>query len=141
MEVAKVRSNPSRESSEQKLKDSKLSFFTKAPVKPEESGHSRVHGEGSDAPLPLHERRLLPAGTEPFHQIVTSLCCTTLFQRMRQQQLFEITGMDGNDYTFTLSGIGREQAAKRFLICHYIGPAPVSFRHTPRPSAARTSGS
>jgi energy-coupling factor transporter ATP-binding protein EcfA2 len=50
----------------------------------------------------------------------------TLFQRMRQQQLFEITGMDGNDYTFTLSGIGREQAAKRFLICHYIGPAPVS---------------
>jgi hypothetical protein len=50
----------------------------------------------------------------------------TLFQRMRQQQLFEITGMDGNDYMFTLSGIGREQAAKRFLICHYIGPAPVS---------------
>ena len=34
--------------------------------------------------------------------------------------------MDGNDYTFTLSGIGREQAAKRLLICHYIGPAPVS---------------
>ncbi|MBI5581712.1 MAG: AAA family ATPase [Deltaproteobacteria bacterium] len=50
----------------------------------------------------------------------------TLFQRMRQQQLFEITGMDGNDYMFTLSGIGREQAAKRFLVCHYIGPAPVS---------------
>jgi hypothetical protein len=45
---------------------------------------------------------------------------------MRQQQLFEITGLDGTDYTFTLSGIGREQAAKRLLICHYIGPAPVS---------------
>jgi hypothetical protein len=50
----------------------------------------------------------------------------TLFQRLRQQQVFEITGMDGNDYTFTLSGIGREQVAKRHLTCHYIGPAPVS---------------
>jgi hypothetical protein len=49
----------------------------------------------------------------------------TLFQRMRQQ-LFEIAEMDCNDYTFTLSGIGREQGAKRLLICHYISPAPVS---------------
>jgi hypothetical protein len=47
-----------------------------------------------------------------------------MFQGMRQQQLFEITGMDGQDYTFTLSGIGREQAAKRLLICHYIGSRP-----------------
>lgn len=49
-----------------------------------------------------------------------------LFQRMRTQQLFEITGMEGNDYRFTLSGPGRELAAKRFLICRYVGPAPVS---------------
>jgi energy-coupling factor transporter ATP-binding protein EcfA2 len=51
-----------------------------------------------------------------------------LFQRMRQQQLFEITGMNGNDYIFTLSGIGREHAAKRFLISHYVGPVPVSLK-------------
>jgi hypothetical protein len=50
----------------------------------------------------------------------------TIFQRLRGQQFFEITGMDGNDYIFSLSGIGREHAAKRFLTCHYIGPAPVS---------------
>jgi len=37
-------------------------------------------------------------------------------------------------------GIGREQAAKRFLICHYIGPAPVSVSLTPLRFAARTSG-
>jgi hypothetical protein len=50
----------------------------------------------------------------------------TVFQRLRGQQLFEISGMEGSDYIFSLSGIGREHAAKRFLTCHYIGPAPVS---------------
>jgi len=49
-----------------------------------------------------------------------------LFQELRQKQLFEISGMDGNDYVFTLSGIGRDLAAKRFTISHYSGPAPVS---------------
>ncbi len=51
-----------------------------------------------------------------------------LFQRLRQQQLFEITGMKGNDYHFTLSGRGRELAAKRFNISHYSGPVPVSVK-------------
>jgi hypothetical protein len=37
-----------------------------------------------------------------------------------------VTGMEGNDYVFRLSGIGRDLAAKRFLISHYAGPAPVS---------------
>ncbi len=49
-----------------------------------------------------------------------------VFQELRQQQLFEVTGMDGNDYFFALSGIGRERAAKSFLNCQYVGPAPVS---------------
>ncbi|UCD82125.1 MAG: hypothetical protein JSW26_12075, partial [Desulfobacterales bacterium] len=51
-----------------------------------------------------------------------------VFQRLRQQQLFEVTGMKGNDYHFTLSGIGRELAAKRFNISHYSGPVPVSVK-------------
>jgi len=76
-------------------------------------------------------RFLYTKGTSSLRELSGSLKLSfpllhRLFQRMRQQQLFEITGMDGNDYLFTLSGIGREQAAKRFLICHYIGPAPVS---------------
>lgn len=50
----------------------------------------------------------------------------TAFQQLRRQQLFEVTGLKGSDYTFTLSGLGREHAFNRFSICHYIGPAPVS---------------
>jgi len=51
-----------------------------------------------------------------------------LFQELRQKQFFEVTGMEGNDYVFMLSGIGREMAAKRFTISHYSGPAPVAMR-------------
>jgi len=125
MELAKVRANPTRESSEQKVKDSKLSFLPKAPVKPEEL----------DIPVSMAEdlmlRYLYTKGASSLRELSRSIKLTfpllhTLFQKLRQQQFFEITGMDGNDYMFTLSGIGREQAAKRFLICHYIGPAPVS---------------
>jgi hypothetical protein len=49
-----------------------------------------------------------------------------VFQQMRQRQLFEVTGLNGKDYTFTLSGIGREHAFNRLQICHYSGPAPVT---------------
>jgi len=49
-----------------------------------------------------------------------------VFQQMRQRQLFEVTGLNGKDYTFKLSGIGREHAFNRLQICHYSGPAPVT---------------
>ena len=49
-----------------------------------------------------------------------------LFQQLRQKHFFEITGMDGNDYIFTLSGTGRDMAEKRLAVSHYCGPAPVS---------------
>ena len=51
-----------------------------------------------------------------------------LFQNLRKQQLFEVTGMEGNDYNFILSEKGRDLAAKRFGVCHYVGPAPVSLK-------------
>jgi hypothetical protein len=53
----------------------------------------------------------------------------TMFQQLRKRQLFEVTGMEGNDYAFTLSGIGQEYAFNRFNICHYSGPAPVSVKN------------
>jgi hypothetical protein len=53
----------------------------------------------------------------------------TVFQQLRKRQLFEVTGMEGNDYTFTLSGSGQEYAFNRFKICHYSGPAPVSVKN------------
>jgi hypothetical protein len=49
-----------------------------------------------------------------------------VFQQMRQRQLFEVTGLTGKDYAFTLSGSGREHALNRLQISHYTGPAPVS---------------
>jgi predicted ATPase with chaperone activity len=49
-----------------------------------------------------------------------------VFQQMRQRQLFEVTGLNGKDYAFTLSGIGKEHALNRLQISHYSGPAPVS---------------
>jgi hypothetical protein len=114
-----------RGSSQRKPQDSKLSFFPNAPLKP----------EGLDIPVSMAEdlmlRYLYTKGASSLRDLSGALKLSfpllhTLFQRMRQQQFFEITGMDGNDYLFTLSGIGREQAVKRFLTCHYIGPAPVS---------------
>ena len=115
----------SKKSSEKEPQDSKLSFFPKAPATPEEL----------DIPVSMAEdlmlRYIYTKGASSLRELSRSIKLSfallhTLFQRMRQQQLFEITGMDGNDYAFTLSGIGREQAAKRHLTCQYIGPAPVS---------------
>ena len=51
-----------------------------------------------------------------------------LFQQLRQRQFFEIVGMEGNDYNFTLSDQGRAYAEKRFYVCQYAGPAPVSVK-------------
>ena len=108
-------------------RDSRVVFLPKAPIKPEDL----------DVPLSLVEdivlRYLYTKGTASLREVSKAIRLTfpllhDLFQRMRQQQLFEITGMNGNDYIFTLSGIGREHAAKRFLISHYIGPVPVSLK-------------
>jgi hypothetical protein len=52
-----------------------------------------------------------------------------VFQQLRKRQLFEVTGMRGNDYAFSLSGAGHEYAFNRFNICHYTGPAPVSVKN------------
>jgi hypothetical protein len=49
-----------------------------------------------------------------------------VFQQMRKRQLFEVTGLDSNNYLFRLSETGRDQAFNRLQICHYAGPAPVS---------------
>ncbi len=103
----------------------RLSFFPKAPVRPEEL---RI-------PIALVEdlmlRRLYVKGEATLKGLCRELKLSfpllhALFQKMRPKQYFEVGGMEGNDYRFTLSGLGREQAAQRFLTCRYIGPAPVS---------------
>ena len=52
----------------------------------------------------------------------------SLFHQFRQQQLLEVKGMVGNDYSFLLTGSGRAQATARHEVCQYVGPAPVSIQ-------------
>jgi len=53
----------------------------------------------------------------------------TIFHQFRQQQLLEVKGMQGNDYSFSLTSSGRTQATARNEVCQYVGPAPVSIQH------------
>src|SRR5574341_994717 len=49
-----------------------------------------------------------------------------VFRQMRHRQLVEVLGMVGNDYTFMLSGPGRQLAHERIQMTQYAGPCPVS---------------
>ncbi|HKE29514.1 MAG TPA: hypothetical protein VKB88_44495 [Bryobacteraceae bacterium] len=50
----------------------------------------------------------------------------TLFHQFRAQQLLDVKGMVGNDYSFSLTSGGRALATARNEVCQYVGPAPVS---------------
>jgi predicted ATPase with chaperone activity len=52
----------------------------------------------------------------------------TVFHQFRQQQLLDVRGMLGNDYSFTLTANGRALATARYEVCQYVGPAPVSIQ-------------
>jgi hypothetical protein len=78
-------------------------------------------------------RRLYTIGSSSINSLCISLKLSfpvihSMFERLRKRQLIEVTGMEGNDYFFTLSESGRQLAATRFDMCHYSGPAPVSIR-------------
>ena len=50
------------------------------------------------------------------------------FKHMRSQQLVEIKGMQGNDYSFILSQAGKQLAGERFQVSQYAGACPVSLK-------------
>src|SRR3984893_8570766 len=52
----------------------------------------------------------------------------TMFHQFRGQQLLEVKGMVGNDYSFSLTAAGRALATARNEVCQYVGPAPVSIQ-------------
>ena len=52
----------------------------------------------------------------------------SMFHRFRHQQVLEVKGMVGNDYTFSLSAAGRSMASARNEVCQYAGAAPVSIQ-------------
>jgi len=41
----------------------------------------------------------------------------TTFHQFRQQQLLEVKGMSGNDYSFSLTAAGRARASSRNEVC------------------------
>jgi len=93
--------------------------------------------EDLDIPESLVEalmlRRLYVQGVSSLRSLSSSLRLSfpvihALFQRLRQKQLFEVTGVEGNDYNFTLSRAGRDLATECFNMSHYSGPAPVSVK-------------
>ena len=107
--------------------EAKLAFSPAAPTKLEELDIPRSLAED------LMLRYLYTKGSSSIRDLSKALKLSfpllhELFQQLRQKQLFEITGMEGSDYVFTLSGIGREMAEKRFTVGHYSGPAPVSMK-------------
>jgi hypothetical protein len=78
-------------------------------------------------------RRLYTTGTSNLKALSQALKLSypvvqAIFERLRKEQFFEVKGMEGRDYTFTLSGKGQEFARKSYETCRYNGPAPVSLK-------------
>jgi hypothetical protein len=81
--------------------------------------------------LDLVLRRLLLEGFSSLHSLSKALKLSLpivdhAFRHLRSQQLIEVKGMIGNDYTFVLSQAGKNLASDRFQISQYAGAAPVS---------------
>jgi hypothetical protein len=76
-------------------------------------------------------RRVMIERTSTLHSLSRALKLSppvveAVFRQMRHRQLVEVLGMVGNDYTFMLSGPGRQLAVERFQMSQYAGPCPVS---------------
>ena len=83
--------------------------------------------------LDLVLRRMLLEGFSNLQNLGNKLklsmpILSQVFQHMRQQQLVEVKGMQGNDYHFSLSQAGKQLASERFQVSQYAGSAPVSLR-------------
>jgi hypothetical protein len=81
--------------------------------------------------LDLVLRRLMLEGTSSLTAMAQKLRISVpvvdhIFRYMRAQQMVEVKGMSGNDYTFVLSVAGRQTASERFQISQYAGACPVS---------------
>lgn len=97
--------------------------------------------------LDLVVRRLLLEGYSSIAGLAKSLRLShrvvdIVFKHMRAQQLVEVKGMIGNDYSFTLSVSGKQLASERFQISQYAGACPVSlaeYHHATKVQAAKVN--
>jgi hypothetical protein len=76
-------------------------------------------------------RRLLLEGSSTLQTLSNKLRLSipvidNVFRQLRQQQIIEVKGMIGNDYSFHLSAAGKQLASDRFQISQYAGACPVS---------------
>ncbi len=83
--------------------------------------------------LDLVLRRLLMQGFSSLKSLTEALKLSlpivdTAFRHLRGQQLVEVKGMIGNDYSFVLSQAGKQLASDRFQISQYAGAAPVALK-------------
>jgi hypothetical protein len=83
--------------------------------------------------LDLVLRRMLLEGQCSLESLSKSLriavpIVDNVFKHMRKQQLVEVKGMIGNDYSFILTTEGKQLAGERFQVSQYAGACPVSLR-------------
>lgn len=102
-------------------------FQPKVPQTYEELGISQ------SLVLDLVLRRLLLEGFSTLESLSNSLRVSipiidVAFRHLRQQQLIEVKGMIGNDYSFVLSQAGKQLASDRFQISQYAGSCPVGLK-------------
>jgi hypothetical protein len=77
----------------------------------------RIYLEGTSSIFGLCNALKLP------HRVVEHV-----FRNLRQQQLIDVKGILGDDYSFSLTNAGHRLALNRRQISQYAGPAPVSIR-------------
>lgn len=82
-------------------------------------------------PVELALKRIATEGESSMTSLGRSLKLSTpivdeIFRLLRKNQLIEVKRALGEDYAFSLSAAGRDQAAERLKICQYAGAAPVS---------------
>ncbi|MBY0372537.1 MAG: AAA family ATPase [Bryobacteraceae bacterium] len=94
--------------------------------------------------LDLVLRRLLIEGFSTLDSLSRALRVSipivdTAFKHLRAQQLVEVKGMIGNDYTFVLSQAGKQLASDRLQISQYAGACPVSLKDYTAASKIQTA--
>jgi predicted ATPase with chaperone activity len=70
-------------------------------------------------------------GEMSLNELARHMCLSTamvdeLFQRLRKDQLCQVTGMTGNVHRITTSSVGKTRALELLTQNQYAGPAPVS---------------
>jgi hypothetical protein len=94
--------------------------------------------------LDLVLRRLLIEGFSSLQSLSRALKMSLpvvdlAFRHLRSQQLVEVKGMIGNDYSFVLSQAGKNLASDRFQMSQYAGSAPVSLNQYTAATKAQTA--